>query len=98
MPVLTVTDSSPLASAIGSVSMTVGDPAADGHGVALALDAVAEDDELVPAEAGDQCRGGAATVPRCGSAIWQSSSSPTSWPWVSLTSLKRSRSRKSRAT
>ena len=89
-------DSSPLARAIGVDSMTSVTRRPTATAWSSLVDPVEEHDELVAAEAGDQSLG-RSTV-RMRSAIWQSRSSPTSWPRVSLTILNRSTSKNSRAT
>ena len=72
------------------------DPLGDPDGSPLTVGVLDQYGELVAAEPGNGVRGRMQCLSR--SATSPSSTSPTAWPWVSLTPLNPSRSRKSTAT
>jgi hypothetical protein len=94
------------ADARGGEQFAAGDPhrrteraehaAGEFFGHALPVDLFDQDREFVAAQGARRCRR-CAPPRRCGGPASISNSSPTAWPTESLTSLKRSRSRKSTA-
>ena len=71
------------------------DPRGDHGGVVQVDESLAEHDELVAADPGDRVLGTTAEVSRAATA--RSTSSPTWWPWASLTTLNASTSQNSSA-